>query len=430
MRNRSFFSTGWVLTAILVGVLSVFGTARASDASSSLKTVIVLGSATNQDAVTARQQAIDSALVSAVAQVSIDMMPPEALTKAFASIDQTLFSHADAYVRDYQILAESGTGNQYRVLVQATVATDVLQAQLNTQGVTTDQNLPKLVLLYVHTPEPAGAQPGIQPSVAQSGSQPPAVQSGSQPSAAQSGSQPSVAQSGSQPSGAAPDLAFMDTMARKFREKGFTIIDATAALQAPNTTNQVPGSDSWAVSLGQQLQADVVVLVKGSVQQTQNTMGGDIRSFKGEVSARALRTDTSQQIAEATQSSITANQDPIIGGQLALSQAGAQVANALAATLANSWKSQQAVPTTIDIHVTGKNYLVSMVKFRKALAEMPGIKDVQTRELDPDEGVLVVNYQKDGKALAANLMLKTFDGFGLNIQEATDTVLKIELIPN
>lgn len=394
MRNRSFFSPGWVWIAILVGLLSVSGIARASDAPSSLKTIIVLGSGTNKDVATARQQAIASALVSAVAQVSIDMMPPEALTKAFASIDQTLFSHADAFVRDYQILAESGTGIQYRVLVQATVATDVLQAQLSTEGVTTDRNLPKLVLLYVQAPEPAADQSAIRP---------PAVSS---------------------------DSALMETMTQEFRKKGFTIIDATAALQAPNPTDQVPGSDPWAVSLGQQLQADVVVLVKGSVAPTQNIMGGDIRSFKGEVSARALRTDTSQQIAEASQSSVTANQDATIGGQLALSQAGAQVAQSLAGTLPDSWKSQQAVPTTIEIQVIGKNYLVSMVKFRKALAEMPGIKNVQTRQLNPDEGVLVADYQKDGKALASDLMLKTFDGFGINIQEATDTVLKIELIPN
>jgi hypothetical protein len=413
MRNRSFFPTGWVLTAILVGVLSVSGIARAADTPSSMKTIVVLGSGSSKDVASARQLAIASALVSAVAQVAVDMLPPEALSKAFASLDQNLFSRADAFVRDYKVLAESGTGTLYRVLVQATVATDVLQAQLTTEGVTTDRNLPKLVLLYAQGPAPAAAQTPVQPAVAQTAAQPP------------------VAQTSVQPPAVSPDLTFMETMAQEFRKKGFTLIDATAALQAQNPTGQEPvGSDPWAVTLGQQLQADVVVLVHGTVEPAQNTMGGDIRSFKGTVSARALRTDTSEQIAEATQSSVTANRDAAAGGQLALSQAGAQVAQSLAGTLADSWKAQQAAPTTIEIHVLGKNYLVSMVKFRKALSEMPGIKNVQTRELKPDEGVLVVDYQKDGKALASELMLKTFDGFGLNIQEATDTVLKIELISN
>ncbi|MBW2327575.1 MAG: hypothetical protein JRF45_14120, partial [Deltaproteobacteria bacterium] len=48
--------------------------------------------------------------------------------------------------------------------------------------------------------------------------------------------------------------------------------------------------DHQAVSLGLKVQADVVIIGTSVAERTPNIMGQNIRSFKGVVSARAIRT--------------------------------------------------------------------------------------------------------------------------------------------
>ena len=67
--------------------------------------------------------------------------------------------------------------------------------------------------------------------------------------------------------------------------------------------------------------------------------------------------------------------------------------------------------------------------FRRTLYEMPGIEDVQIREMKSDEATIVVDFKGNSKEFADAIMVKTFDEFGINIYEVSPTSLKIELIP-
>ena len=59
---------------------------------------------------------------------------------------------------------------------------------------------------------------------------------------------------------------------------------------------------------------------------------------------------------------------------------------------------------------------------------MPGVNEVQTREMKADEAIIAVNYNGNGKALAEALMLKTFGSFGLNITKTTPKNVHVVLI--
>ena len=70
-------------------------------------------------------------------------------------------------------------------------------------------------------------------------------------------------------------------------------------------------------------------------------MGINIRSFKGIVSVRAVRTDTGEEIAATTQSAVTANADETIGVQKALSSAGSLAGELLAGQIIDAWRQKK-----------------------------------------------------------------------------------------
>ena len=112
--------------------------------------------------------------------------------------------------------------------------------------------------------------------------------------------------------------AFIETM----RSKGLPVLDPPSITQNTSIDDEYDKPDldnEEAVDLGLNLKADIVIVGKIIIDQTQNIMGKNIRSFKGIVTARAIRTDTGEEIATITQSAVTANADETIGARKALS---------------------------------------------------------------------------------------------------------------
>lgn len=84
---------------------------------------------------------------------------------------------------------------------------------------------------------------------------------------------------------------------------------------------------------------------------------------------------------------------------------------------------------TIKAKIEGSDYLSSFIMLRKTLNNMNGIKGVQTRELTSEEAVVTIVFSGGGKSLAHELMLNTFDDFGLELSAITDESLTIRFVP-
>ncbi len=84
---------------------------------------------------------------------------------------------------------------------------------------------------------------------------------------------------------------------------------------------------------------------------------------------------------------------------------------------------------TIKAKIEGSDYLSSFIMLRKTLNSMDGIKDVQTRDLSSEQASVTILFNGDGKHLAKELMLTSFDDFGLEISQITEDSLTIRFIP-
>ncbi|MEA1899713.1 MAG: hypothetical protein U9N47_02950 [Thermodesulfobacteriota bacterium] len=368
------------------------------NASEKIIEVIGTGAIQGGDVAKARDRAIKNSLVSAVEFAVADLLPIESMIQNFETLNEILYDNSSEFVADYKVLTELKSGRTYRVLVQATVSTSVIEQQLMHAGIKVcKKNLPE-ILFFIAEQNFSDISPRYWWS---------------------------------------EDLTFFKgyteiAMTEKMLKNGFSVIDQKSLIineEFETLKDKAYLSNQDAVSLGAILQADVVIAGNSKADIAPNIMGKKIKSFKAIVSARALRTDTGEEIASTAQTSVSVNQDNIVGARDALSNAGYLAGRDLASQIVRKWHEEvKKNITTLVIIVEGTRDLSNFVIFRAELNKIPGVDSLQTSEMKADEATIVVDFQGNAKELADALMLKNFESFGINIYEISQNHLRIRLV--
>ncbi|NQT10002.1 MAG: hypothetical protein HQ573_02385, partial [Desulfobacteraceae bacterium] len=115
------------------------------------KTVLVIGTGEiySDNVAVARNRAISNSLVSAIENVAKDFLPLESLVQNFQVINEILYSNTEEFVQRYKVLTEALSGNNYRVMVQATVSIDKVQQQLSIAGIMIGKKSMPRVLFFI-----------------------------------------------------------------------------------------------------------------------------------------------------------------------------------------------------------------------------------------------------------------------------------------
>lgn len=364
------------------------------------KTIVVIGTGNiyGGNSAKAREQAIENGLVSAVEDVAVELLPPETLARNFQTFNDVLNGQTGKFVQGYRVLAELPLKNIYRVVVEANVLTSRLKIFLSDAGILLSKNFLPKVLVLISEQNLQDSSPTYWWS--QKGNLKKAIS--------------------------------VDTLLKILEDKGFPIIDPRRIPKNTfqNLTHDTPYlDDHQAVNLGLKVQADVVIIGTSVAERTPNIMGQNIRSFKGIVSARAIRTDTREEIAATMQRAVTTNTDETTGVRDTLSDVGSLAGEALASQIVYAWQKDEQQFNPVEIIVEGTDNLVNFEKFRRIITQMSGVKNLQTKEMKADEVTITLEFQGDAKTLADALMLKSFESIGINIYEVSHNHLKIQLVP-
>ncbi|MCD6184701.1 MAG: hypothetical protein J7K84_02750 [Deltaproteobacteria bacterium] len=362
----------------------------------SIVNVIGAGRVCNNNISKSRKQAIANSLLSALDIVLSDIIERDSLIRNFEKLNKIFYKHTDQYITDYKVLAELSSGNRYIVMVQATVSTNKVKTKLANEGILLGKSpLPKILFLIteqnIYDSFPKywwGRETTLLKSTAES------------------------------------------IMAESMAGKGFYVINHAVgmpsldedAINYPMNLN-----DMEAVKIGTRLKADIVVIGSAVASKTINTMGSNIRAFKGIIDVRVLRTNTGAEIAATKKDALSVNSDEIKGAKKALANAGQLVAEELSTQIIAALQDKKKTEM-LEVLVQGTENLSNFVMFRKALESMPGITNVQIKEMNSGEATIIVLFQGNAKELADALMLKTFVMFGININELSENYLKIKLI--
>ena len=362
--------------------------------------VIGTGKTCGQNISKSREQAIDNSLVSALELVLSGIISRDLLIRNFQKLNKIFYGHTDRYITDYKVFAESSSGNRYRVMVQATVSVDKVEKRLAEEGILLGKTpLPKILFLVteqnIHDPIPKywwGRSMLFFESTGES------------------------------------------VMAATMADKGFYVINHGVGMPSIDGGNgdavayPMNLSDIEAVNIGRLLKADIVVIGNAVAGNTINTMGSNIRAFKGIINVRVLRTDTGAEIAVIQKAAAAVDSDETKGTEKALSKAGQLAAEELSVQIIAALQNKKETEV-LEILVQGTDDLSSFVMFRKTLKTISGVTDVQTKLMKPDETTIMVLFQGNARELADALMLKTFVMFGISINKVSENYLKIELIP-
>jgi hypothetical protein len=328
--------------------------------------------------------------------VAIELIPLETLISEFKGVNDILYNHTSEFIQDYKVLTEYLSEKIYKVMVQATVSVNKVEAALTTAGVETgNKELPKILFLI--------AEQNLEDIL-------PKYWWGEDLSFSKG-----VAETALTDAMEAKGFVILD------RQDDFTSMGDEEILGKPTLT------DTEAVLLGIRFEADVVIVGKSTAYRIPNTMGGTIKSFEGSVALRAIRTDTSDKIAFTTENYVTTNTDEAKGGKEAIAGAGSLAGAELALQIAAGWKKAVQKPVEVEIVVKGTRNLGNFVNFRRALKNIPDVKGIQLKEMQSNEAVIVVDYRGNARKLAAALMLKTFESFGISITEVLEQRLSVEL---
>ncbi|MBL7180517.1 MAG: hypothetical protein ABIK98_01040 [Pseudomonadota bacterium] len=399
MSLPSYIARTLLIILFLFPVVVPLSDAKADDQGHT-KTVVVIGASTiyKNDSASAREAAISSSLISAVNMATMEILPIESVVRNFTIINKILYSKTGEFVQGYKVLTEFPSEKTYRVMVQATVSISVLEKKLSEAGIVVRQKaLPKVLFLV--------AEQRLQDNFLNYWWR--------------------------------KDSAFFKAVAETsltetLTAEGFSIInhDGIMGKEGLDAVYDRPDLNNQQVeALGNRFQAEVVVVGTSTASKMTNIMGTNIKSFKGTVMARAIRTDTGAQVASTTQSAVTANSDEIVGGREALSAAGVLAGKELASQIAAAWQKEDKQANMLEIMLEGTGNLANFVKFRNMLKDLPGVREMQIKEMKPDQAIIVVSFQGNAKKLADALILKTFESVGINIYEVSEDHLRIQLIP-
>jgi len=396
---RFFIKQNTIIQTIVIIAICLAGpiilTARAADVEN---TVEVIGTATvrGENVSAARRQAIADSLVASVEIVTGKIVPLDARVRNFKTLNQVLYSHTDEFIQGYKVLTELKSGNQYRVLIQATVRADKIRDELERIGVIIGlESIPRILFLI--------AEQNIDDPL-------PRYQWALTP-------------------GDAP-LSSENAMAEIMRRKGLVITDSGALVQQGDEMPalMVPLDDQTALMLGLKLGADVVVMGSANVIRSANTMGVHTRSYRGVVTVRALRTLTGAKAAETTRAVMSTGSDAAAAGRQALTEAGTLAGQDLTKQIVLLWKREQAESVDLEILVGGTRNLADFVIFRRTVNDIEGVASILMKEIKPDEAVIGVDFDGNAQMLAEAMMLEVYDSFGINIYDVSDNRIMLELV--
>jgi hypothetical protein len=381
-------------------LLSLAGSVQAKNRVPSTKTVVVIGKATihEDDSANAREKAISNSLVSAMESTVVELLPLESLVQNFQILNEVLYGKTRKFIQGYKVLAEFPSDNYYRVMVEATVSISSLKKLMSRAGILLGTKPMPRILLLISEQYFEDLLPKYWWE---------------------------------------KDSAFIkafsvSSLSKILTTKGFPVIKHKAMARnvriesvydKPDLTNQE------AINLGTRFNANVVIVGKAVTYIAPNLMGENIRSFKGIVSARAIRTYTGAEIASTMQTAVTTNTDETVGNRDALSSAGTLAGEELATQIAAAWQKEEKQTNMVEIMVEGTGNLANFIKFRRIINNMPGVEGVQIKEMKSDQATIIVDYQGSAKEFADDLMLKTIESIGINIYEVSQNRLRIELIP-
>lgn len=387
---------------VMLGVF-LAGPIHAGPAPEAPQTIIAFGhSRIHNDVASAKNAAVSRGLLSAVQTAAADLISGQDLTENFATIAEMLSSRQDAFIQDYRILKEFRSEKHYQVLVQATVAKQKIQKAFNRAGIrTAPEQMPAVLLMVAEKAiEDLNFDYWWRRGYGDF----------------------------SQPASASP-------IKQVLTREGFTLVQPdSGSVSARDLFSGIDPdarpADHEASLLANRLNADIVIVGTAVAEATSNRMGENVRTFKADVDLRVINAGTGKTLTSVRKQALTVGENPDKGGRDALADAAYQAGKHLADRVAPLWRKAEQTSDKFMIRIRGDSVLLHLEDLRSALRDQSGVSGIQTSEMTGNSATLAVDFEGTARELANNLLLQSFERFGINIREISEDGMSVQLTKN
>ncbi len=182
-----------------------------------------------------------------------------------------------------------------------------------------------------------------------------------------------------------------------------------------------------AKDLGREMKADIVVFGKAQSSEAINRMGEE-RTFNGTINLEGYHLETGEKVIVSQVQAAATSQMDFEGNADAIEKAAGLSAIDLSQKLDAYWNETLRKEHAFDLRIEGGNFLPRFLALKQKLKQMPGMENLQPKEMGSTSAIMEVFYKGKPVQFADTIMLKTFESFGLEISEVTDELVVIKFI--
>ena len=182
-----------------------------------------------------------------------------------------------------------------------------------------------------------------------------------------------------------------------------------------------------AMDLGKALRADMVVLGKAGASESFNRMG-DAKAFDAVIELKVFDTASEKEVLQVRTGATASSQTAREGIVASLTQAAGKAAQDLGGKIDTFWSQSLRRESRFDVAVEGENFLPRFIALKRRLKEIREVVNMQPKEIGSSSAVMEILYKGSPGQFADAVLLKTFEGFGLEISDVSTETVNIRFV--
>jgi hypothetical protein len=393
--GKNVWIGGWLILALLCGGIPAFGQQAQTI------TAEGVGAVFGNDRAIARDQAIQDALRKAVEQAVGTLVSSETMVQNFQTLNDRIYTQTQGYIQNYRVLSETPGSNVHTVTIQATVAIGDLEKDLQALGFLLGQvGKPRIMILV----------------------------------AEQQIGRDSLNYWWGPGRGAQANLNVAEnTIMDRFREKGFDIVDPQAqagSIKVPPALQVADLSNQNAITLGKQVDAEIVIIGKALARSVGSIAGTSMKSVQANISMRAIQIDNARVLSSGNQNAAAVHIDEVTGGAEAIKKASVKISDKMMDDILKNFQKRVGATTTVSLVVFGLAGADDIRKFKTSvLGQVRGVEGIHERSFSENMVKMDVDVRGSAQSISQDMSRKTFPGFAVKVIRSTWNTMEIQVSP-
>ena len=185
--------------------------------------------------------------------------------------------------------------------------------------------------------------------------------------------------------------------------------------------------EAAAMDLGRALKADLVFIGKAGASESFNRMG-DEKAFDAVVDIRGYDLASGTAVIHTKTNATATSQTEAEGIVQALTQAAGAAGQELMQKIDQFWSQTLRKENSFNVAIEGENFLPRFLALKRRFQNIRDIQNMQPREIGSSHAVMEITYKGSPEQFANAVLLKTFEGFGIEIAEVSEEGIHIRFV--